>query len=61
MRIATLPQPDLQFWINDNNLSTPSLPSIARQVAQNLLPDYGSRQLSSEILVENDKGILVGA
>jgi len=61
MRIATLPQPNLQFRINHNNLSTPTLPSVARQVAQNLFPYYGRRQLSSEILVENDESILVGA
>ncbi len=46
VRISTLPQPDLQFWINDNDLNTFRRPSVAQQVVTDLLSYYGGGQLS---------------
>src|SRR5262245_53337746 len=57
--VATLPQPDLQFWINNHNLNTFRRPSVTQQVVQNLSSHDSGWEPSPKMLVEHNDCVLV--
>jgi hypothetical protein len=59
MWIATLPQPGLQFWIDNYDLNTFCRPAVAQQAVQNLSSYYGSGEPSPEILIEKNDCVLM--